>query len=70
MKFLHVEVRVRVNGDEYSYRDPQGMEDISFSVPVDLFDAKKISNIFPQMIAVADGKFELAKAEQEMNSEE
>lgn len=69
MKFLHVQVQVRINEDTYSYRDPHGSEDISFSVPAELFDAKKIANIFPQLISVAESKFELRKAEAELQPE-
>ena len=69
MNFLHVDVTVRVNGEEYSYREPQGVENVSFSVPIDLFDSKKIANIFPQLISVAEGKYELRKAEAELQPE-
>ena len=69
MKFLHVELRVRVNEDANAYKDPEGSETVSFSVPLDLFDAKKISNIFPQMIRIAEDKLDLAKVEEELNDE-
>ena len=69
MKFLHVELRVRVNEDAYVYREPSGSETVSLSVPVDLFDAKKISYIFPQMIRIAEDKLDLAKVEEELNDE-
>lgn len=70
MNFLHVDVTVRINGEAYAYRDPQGSENISFSVPIELFDSKKIANIFPQLISVAESKYELRKAEAEMQPEE
>jgi hypothetical protein len=66
MKFLHIHIEVSVNEEPYSYREPYGSENVSFSVPVELFDAKKISNIFPQLISVADGKLEIKKSEEEM----
>lgn len=66
MNFVHIDITVRVNGGEYSYQDPQGAENISFSVPMELFDPKKIGNIFPQLISVAESKYELRKAEAEL----
>lgn len=70
MRFLHIDVSARINEQARSWSDPQGAESISFSVPVELFDSKKIANIFPQLIKVAEGKFELAKAEAELDEEE
>ena len=70
MQFVHVDISVTVNEEARSWGDPHGRETISFSVPADLFDSKKISNIFPQLVKVAESKFELAQAEEKLESEE
>ena len=69
MQFTHVTVRVTVNEENRAWGDPNGTEDISFSVPSELFDATKIAKLFPSLLKVAQERFNLNREKFELENE-
>ena len=70
MQFTHIDIRVTINEENRSWGDPNGTENISFSVPSELFDATKISKLFPSIIKIAEERFKLDKEKAELDIED
>ena len=69
MQFTHITVRVAINEENRYWADPNGTEEISFSVPSELFDPTKIAKLFPSIIKIAEERFKLEKEKAELEVE-
>jgi hypothetical protein len=69
MQFTHITVSVTINEEDRAWGNPNGSESLSFSVPSELFDATKISKLFPSIIKVAEERFKLEKQKYELENE-
>jgi hypothetical protein len=69
MQFTHITINVTINEEDRAWGNPNGSESLSFSVPSDLFDATKISKLFPSIIKIAEERFMLDKQKAELEVE-
>ena len=69
MQFTHITIQVAINDEDRRWGSPSGEERLDFSVPSELFDAAKISKLFPSLIKIAEERFKLEQEKAELEVE-
>lgn len=64
-RYIHISLNIRMNDDDYSYRDPYAEQNISFSIPEAMFNQANFSALVKQAIEVLPAQFEAEKAKLE-----
>jgi len=56
LKIVHVRLQIVVNENDYSYASPKAQKEISFSLPVELFNSPALTKLIEKKIneTVAD----------------
>ena len=65
LKVVHVRVQIVVNENDYAYSTPRAQKEISFSVPVELFNSPALTKLVERKINETVASFDKEKKERE-----
>jgi len=70
MRYIHVQINMQYNENTYGWSDPKTRKDIDFSIPCDLLEPKRVTDVIALAIKEMEAEFPLAVAKYEAEQAE